>query len=65
MKMDLSQEQKMTVLETFGFVSLLQMLKTALVISNYYKDVIERESNYIYWSGHSTAMLSSATETEH
>ena len=54
---------KNEVLETFGFVSLASDAKDSVGNSNYYKDVIERESNYIYWSGHSTAMLSSATET--
>ena len=53
---------KNEVLETFGFVSLASDAKDSVGNSNYYKDVIERESNYIYWSGHSTAMLSSATE---
>jgi len=53
---------KNEILETFGFVSLASDAKDSIGNSNYYKDVIERESNYIYWSGHSTAMLSSATE---
>ena len=54
---------KNEVLETFGFVSLASDAKDSIGNSNYYKDVIERESNYIYWSGHSTAMLSSTSET--
>ena len=53
---------KNEVLETFGFLSLISDAKDSVGNSNYYKDVIERESNYIYWSGHSTTMLSSATE---
>ena len=53
---------KNEVLETFGFVSLASDAKDSVGNSNYYKDVIQQKSNYIYWSGHSTAMLSSATE---
>ena len=52
-----------TVLESFGFVSLASDAKDSVGNSNYYKDVIERDSNYVYWSAHSTAMLSSANET--
>ena len=54
---------KDTVLESFGFLSLASDAKDSVGNSNYYRDVIERESNYIYWSGHSTAMLSSANES--
>ena len=53
---------KNEVLETFGFVSLASDAKDSVGNSNCYKDVIQQKSNYIYWSGHSTAMLSSATE---
>ena len=52
-----------TVLESFGFVSLAYDAKDSVGNSNYYRDVIERQSNYVYWSGHSTAMLSSANES--
>ncbi len=52
-----------TVLESFGFVSLASDAKDSVGNSNYYRDVIERQSNYVYWSGHSTAMLSSANES--
>ena len=52
-----------TVLESFGFVSLASDAKDSVGNSNYYKDVIESQSNYVYWSGHSTAMLSSVNET--
>jgi len=51
-----------TVLESFGFVSLASDAKDSVGNSNYYRDVIERQSQYVYWSGHSTAMLSSANE---
>jgi hypothetical protein len=53
---------KDTVLESFGFVSLASDAKDSVGNSNYYRDVIESQSQYIYWSGHSTAMLSSANE---
>ena len=54
---------KGTVLESFGFVSLASDAKDSVGNSNYYKDVVESQSQYVYWSGHSTAMLSSANET--
>ena len=43
-KMDYLQEQKMTVLETFGFVSLASDAKDSVGNSNYYRDVIESQS---------------------
>ena len=54
---------KDTVLESFGFLSLASDAKDSVGNSNYYRDVIERESNYVYWSGHSTSMLSSVNES--
>ena len=54
---------KGTVLESFGFVSLAADAKDSVGNSNYYKDVIESQSQYVYWSGHSTSMLSSVNET--
>jgi hypothetical protein len=50
------------VLETYGFVSLASDAKDSSGNNNYYKNVIERNSNYIYWSGHETTMLSSVAE---
>ena len=44
-----------TVLETFGFLSCASDGKDAHGASNYYKDVLETKSEYVYWSGHSTA----------
>ena len=52
-----------TVLESFGFLSLASDSKDAQGASNYYKNVLETQSEYVYWSGHSTAMLASAGET--
>ena len=54
---------KGTVLESFGFVSLASDAKDSVGNSNYYRDVIESQSQYVYWSGHSTAMLSSVNES--
>ena len=54
---------KGTVLESFGFVSLASDAKDSVGNSNYYRDVIESKSQYVYWSGHSTAMLSSVNES--
>ena len=53
---------KGTVLESHGFVSLASDANDSVGNSNYYRDVIERDSKYVYWSGHSTAMLASAGE---
>ena len=44
---------KDSVLETFPFVSLASDAKDAQGASNYYRDVIERKSEYVYWAGHS------------
>jgi len=43
-----------TVLETFGFSSLASDGKDAQGASNYYKNVLESKSDYVYWSAHST-----------
>ena len=51
-----------TILETYGFVSLATDSKDSQGQSNYYKNVIARESEYVYWSGHSTDLLTSANE---
>jgi len=52
---------KDTVLETFGFMSLASDAKNINGDSNYYRDVIYRESEYIYWSGHNSTLISSST----
>jgi hypothetical protein len=51
-----------TVLETYGFVSLASDGKGADGTSNYYRNVIESKSEYVYWSGHATTMLTTASE---
>ena len=43
-----------TVLETFGFASLASDGKDSQGASNYYKNVLESKSDYVYWSAHST-----------
>ena len=52
-----------TVLETFGFLSCASDGKDAHGASNYYKDVLETKSEYVYWSGHSTATHVAANST--
>jgi hypothetical protein len=51
-----------TVLETFGFLSLASDGKDAQGQSNYYVNVLERESEYVYWSGHDVQIVSPATD---
>jgi len=50
-----------TVLETFGFLSCASDGKDAHGASNYYKDVLEVKSDYVYWASHSTGTHASAT----
>lgn len=45
-----------TVLETFAFVSQASDAKTNDGASNYYKDVINTQSQYIWWGSHPTEM---------
>ena len=51
-----------TVLETFGFLSLASDGKNAQGQSNYYRNVLERESKYVYWSGHDVEIVTPATD---
>ena len=51
-----------TVLETFAFVSQGSDAKKSDGTSNFYKDVINSQSQYIWWAGHDTS-LSDAGET--
>lgn len=51
-----------TVLETFAFVSQGSDAKNSDGTSNYYKEVINSQSSYIWWAGHDTS-LSDAGET--
>jgi len=52
-----------TVLETHGFLSCASDGKDAQGASNYYKDVLETKSNYVYWSGHSTSTHATVSST--
>ena len=52
MKMVLSQELLNEILETFEGVSQAHDAKSSTGASNYYADVIYRESKYIYWIDH-------------
>jgi len=45
-----------TVLETFQFVSQASDSKKPDGTSNYYKDVINTSSRYVYWTGHQSAL---------
>ena len=51
-----------TVLETFAFVSQGSDAKNSDGTSNFYKDVINTQSQYIWWAGHDSS-LSDAGET--
>ncbi len=51
-----------SVLETFGFLSLASDGKDAQGQSNYYVNVLERESEYVYWSGHDVQIVTPATD---
>jgi phage tail sheath protein FI len=51
-----------TVLETFAFLSQGSDAKNSDGTSNYYKDVINSQSEYIWWGAHDTS-LSDAGET--
>lgn len=46
-----------TVLETFAYVSQGSDAKKSDGTTNYYKDVINNNSNYIWWSDHDTTFL--------
>ena len=43
------------VLETYGFVSCASDSKNAEGRSNYYKNIINNQSDWIWWTGHSTS----------
>ena len=52
-----------TVLETFAFVSQAADAKKTDGTTNYYKDVINAQSEYIWWSDHDSTNLTNAGET--
>ena len=51
-----------TILETFGFLSQASDAKKSDGTSNYYKDVINSQSSYVWWTDHDSS-LSDAGET--
>lgn len=51
-----------TVLEKFSFLSKARNAKNADGESNYYKDVINNKSQYIWWLAHPTAVTSTAND---
>jgi len=52
-----------TILETFGFLSQASDAKKDDGTSNYYKDVISNQSNYIRWIDHDNVNLTDAGST--
>ena len=52
-----------TVLERFAYVSQASDAKAADGASNYYVDVINDTSNYVYFGGHATEMVNAGTAT--
>ena len=50
---------KNEVLESYAFLSLASDGKDGTGQSNFYKDVIARDSKYIYWSGHDVLIMGS------
>ena len=51
-----------TILEKYAFVSKASDATDTFGSSNYYRDVIERSSEYIWWTGHDTDIVSGAAE---
>jgi len=52
-----------TVLETFAFVSQASDSKKSDGTSNYYKDVINNNSDYIWWIGHDSSLTDAGNTT--
>jgi len=52
-----------TVLETFPFMSQASDAKSAQGTSNYYKDVINGNSNYIWWGDHQSLLARAGGDT--
>jgi phage tail sheath protein FI len=51
-----------TVLESYPFVSLASDSKDSNGNSNYYRDVIERDSQWVYWTAHTTSTHTTVNE---
>jgi len=60
---DVVGQRTSSVIETYANVSKSSVARTAQGSSNYYADVIFRESNYIYWTDHISAGSNWGTDT--
>ena len=60
---DTAGNRQNAVLETFANMSKNPVAKTAQGGSNYYPDVIYRQSEYIYWMDHTTSGTNWGTDT--
>jgi phage tail sheath protein FI len=49
------------VLETHGYVSCASNAKDSTGRSNYYKNVIARDSQWVWWSGHKSTIINGST----
>jgi hypothetical protein len=60
---DVAGQRGSSVIETYTAVSKSSVARTSTGSSNYYADVIFRESNYIYWTDHISAGSNWGTDT--
>jgi hypothetical protein len=60
---DVAGQRGSSVIETYASVSKSSVARTAQGSSNYYPDVIFRESNYIYWTDHISGGSNWGTDT--
>jgi len=60
---DVAGHRGSSVIETYAAVSKSSVARTAQGSSNYYADVIFRESSYIYWTDHISAGANWGTDT--
>ena len=60
---DVAGQRTSSVIETFASMSKSSVARTAQGNSNYYADVIFRESNFIYWTDHISAGSNWGTDT--
>ena len=51
-----------SILETYAFVSMASDAKDSANNSNYYKKVIGNKSEWVYWSGHNTSIITPANQ---
>jgi len=53
-----------TVLETYAYVSQASDAKNSNGTTNYYKDVVNAASNYVFWAGHEGSLVNAGASTE-